>query len=281
MKKLKFILPLLIVSLFISCNSNDDDPINETADLVLANEFISDDNTTTVEVYTKDGNFYTGYNDLSIRVKNNSDNTYYENYSISWMPTMVMPEMTHSCPKSTIEKVSGKDTLYNGHLVFQMTNQDETGWSIKFMYTINGTEYIAQNQIMVKQSTRQRVTTFTGTDGVKYILAMVEPNSPEIKVNDMVVLLSKMENMMSFPVVEDYVIELDPRMPSMGNHSSIGNENLIYDTMDMMYKGKVALTMTGYWKLNLRLLNQNGDVLKGEEITENVLESSLYLEIEF
>ena len=36
-----------------------------------------------------------------------------------------------------------------------------------------------------------------------------------------------MESMMSFPVVEDYKILLDPRMPSMGNHTSPNNEDLV------------------------------------------------------
>jgi hypothetical protein len=39
--------------------------------------------------------------------------------------------------------------------------------------------------------------------------------------------------------------------------------------------------MTGYWKLNLKLLNSSGEVLKGEDITEEIEASSLYFELEF
>ena len=67
----------------------------------------------------------------------------------------------------------------------------------------------------------------------------------------------------------------------MGNHSSPNNEDLTYDTATKSYKGKLSLTMTGYWKLNLKLLNSTGEVLKGEDITEENEASSLYFELEF
>ncbi len=281
MKKLKFILPILaLIVLFTSCNPSDDNPIvDETDGLQKVTEFSNQDHT--IEMYTKSGKFYTGYNEISIRIKNNTDNTYFNDYTINWMPKMVMPSMTHSCPKSTINKDLEADSLYKGYLVFQMTSADNSGWSIKFIYTINNVEYTIENTISVLQAPRQRVTVFTGSDGVRYILAMVNPSKPEIAVNDMEVTLHKMENMMSFPIVPDYTITLDPRMPSMGNHSSPNNTDLTYNTDEMMYNGDLSLTMTGYWKLNLKLLNPNGEILKGEDITDNVPSSSLYLEIEF
>ncbi len=283
MKKLKYILPiLLLIVLFASCDSDDDDPvvIDETEGLIKVKDFTND--THTIEVYTKSGEFYSGYNDISLRIKDNTSNNYInDNYTISWMPIMQMPTMSHSCPKSEIIKDATKESMYNGYLVFQMTNLDGSGWSIKFTYTINEIEYIIEDTITVTQTARQRVTTFTGSDGVKYILAMVNPSEPEIAINQMEVTLHKMENMMSFPVVPDYTITLDPRMPSMGNHSSPNNTDLTYTTDKMMYSGNLSLTMTGYWKLNLKLLNQNGEVLKGEDITDDVPSSSLYLEIEF
>ncbi len=281
MKKLKFILPILaLIVLFTSCNPSDDNPVvDETDGLQKVTEFSNQDHT--IEMYTKSGKFYTGYNEISIRIKNNTDNTYFNDYTINWMPKMVMPSMTHSCPKSTISKDLEADSLYKGYLVFQMTNADNSGWSIKFIYTINNVEYTMEDTISVLQAPRQRVIVFTGSDGVKYILAMVNPSKPEIAINDMEVTLHKMENMMSFPVVENYTITLDPRMPSMGNHSSPNNTDLTYTTDKMMYSGDLSLTMTGYWKLNLKLLNPNGEVLKGEDITDDVLSSSLYLEIEF
>jgi hypothetical protein len=74
---------------------------------------------------------------------------------------------------------------------------------------------------------------------------------------------------------------LDPRMPGMGNHSSPNNTDLSYNSSDTMYHGDLSLTMTGYWVLNLKLVDDNNTVLKGEDVTEENTQSSLYLELEF
>ena len=89
-----------------------------------------------------------------------------------------------------------------------------------------------------------------------------------------------MENMMNFPRVNNYTVNTDPRMPSMGNHGSPNNVNLTQST-DLLYNGKLSLTMTGYWKINLQLLNSANEVLKGEEITDTTTASSIYFEVEF
>ena len=39
--------------------------------------------------------------------------------------------------------------------------------------------------------------------------------------------------------------------------------------------------MTGYWKINLQLANAEGEILKGETITEENEASSIFFEIEF
>jgi len=271
----------MITILFTSCTSDDvEEPINETDGLTMLQEFENTEHT--IEVYSKLDKFYTGYNHLSIRVKNNADNTYFQDISLSWMPMMVMQTMNHSCPKSALIKMEDKASLYSGYTIFQMTGVNGTGWSLKFTYTINGTDYVMEENINVSQSLKQNVTTFTGNDATKYIMAIVEPMKPEIAINEYKIALHKMESMMLFPVVEDYIIKLDPRMPSMGNHSSPNNTDLIYHTSDKLYHGNLSLTMSGYWVLNHKLLNQDDIVLKGEDIVDGVLDqSSLFLEIEF
>ena len=280
--KLKYILPILLITLFASCDSDDNNiilPVSETSGLQKVQELSNTDHT--IEVYTKSGAFYTGYNDISIRIKNNTDDTYFETYTIDWIPMMDMGSMNHSCPKSSITKATGKSTIYTGNLVYQMTGMDESGWSLKFMYTIDDIDYMVEEEITVIQSSRQNVTTFTGSDSVKYIAAIIEPTNPAIAINDLKVGLYKMESMMMFPTVADYTIGLDPRMPSMGNHSTPNNTDLTYNTLDKMYHGDLSLTMTGYWVLNLKLMGANNTLLKGEDVTDLNLQSSLYLELEF
>ena len=281
--KFKYIIPILFVALFAtSCSTDDDDNtsiLNEIEGLTKIQELTNA--THTIELFNDSGQFRTGYNAISIRIKDNVTSDYIENATMSWMPMMQMPSMQHSCPNSDIAKGLGKDTVYEGFIVYQMTNLDGSGWSLTVDYTIDNVDYSVSDTITVLQNENQNVASFIGTDDVRYILALIEPSSPKIAINNLMVGLFKMENMMSFPVVEDYTIELDPRMPGMGNHSSPNNTDLSYNMADHMYHGNLSLTMTGYWVLNLKLLDAENTILKGEDVTEENTQSSLYLELEF
>lgn len=281
MKFTHYLFPIFFFLIHISCSDDDTDItiIDEIESLKKVQEITND--THTIELYTDTGHFSTGYNDISLRIKNNSDNTYIENASLTWNPVMTMPTMKHSCPKSTISKVPGKNTLYNGYIIYQMTHMDMSGWTLNISYTINDSSYEAKAPLLVGQSNRQNVTTITGSDDTKYIIALIAPSVPKIAVNDVKIGVYTMEDAFSFPVVKNYSIALDPRMPSMGNHSSPNNEDLTYSDIDTMYHGRLSLTMSGYWVLNLKLINDQGMLLKGEDITTDHLQSSLYLEIEF
>jgi len=281
MKFIKYIIPIFLGLAIISCSDDEgnDDPVNEVQDLQKVQEFTN--TTHIIELFTESGKLSLGYNNITLRITDKATDDYVENASITWKPMMHMMNMMHSCPKSEVVKVPNKKTIYRGYIVFQMPENAEEGWDLTIDYTIDGVEYEAEGDISVPKSDRQVVTVFTGADEVKYILALVEPQHPEVKVNDMMVGLYKMENMMSFPVVQNYFIKLDPRMPSMDNHSSPNNEDLTYNALFKMYNGKLSLTMTGYWKLNLMLYNAENDLLKGEEVTDENESSSLFLEIEF
>lgn len=282
--KLKYIIPILFLALFtVACSDDENDdftpPTGEVEELRLIQEL--DNDTHTIELYNKSGMFYTGCNTVSIRIKDKSTNNYIENATMSWMPMMQMPTMQHSCPNTNPIKASGKNTVYTGTIVYQMTNTDGSGWSLMLDYTIDGADYMVSDTITVMQNDNQNVSSFMGTDANRYIVAMVEPNDPIIGNNELVVGVYKMESMMSFPVVENYILTLDPRMPGMGNHSSPNNTNLTFNSTDNMYHANLSLTMTGYWVLNLKLMNVDDEVLKGEDVTDTNEQSSLYLELEF
>ncbi|MEY8847933.1 hypothetical protein AB9K26_03920 [Psychroserpens sp. XS_ASV72] len=287
MKSIQFIyklIPIILLTVFATSCSNDNEDDNPTLTsevdgLSKIQDFTNANHT--IELFNKNGMFETGYNAISLRVKDNATNTYLENVSLSWMPVMQMPTMQHSCPKSNITKALGKNTIYEGFIIYQMTNADGSGWSLTVDYNINGEAYSMTETIEVMQYENQNVTSFMGSDNTRYILALIEPKNPRIAINQMKVGLFKMENMMTFPVVESYTIALDPRMPGMGNHSSPNNTDLSFNSTDGLYYGDLSLTMTGYWMLNLKLLNAEDEVLKGEDVSEQNESSSLYLELEF
>lgn len=279
--QLKNIIAILAIAFtFASCsNTEDTTTVNELDGITKFKEIVNA--THTIELYAHMGYLEQGFNEISLRIKDNATGEYVKNASVSWLPLMHMTMMTHSCPKSEVEKVTTAGTVYEGNIVFQMAQNATEYWDLKIDYTINGTDYTATSVIDVPASTKQRVTTFTGSDDVKYILAYVEPHHPKVALNDITVAVYKMESMMSFPIVNNYKVKIDPRMPSMGNHGSPNNVDLTQSVVDQLYHGKLSLTMTGLWKINLQLLNASDVVLKGETVTDAVPASSIYFEIEF
>jgi hypothetical protein len=265
----------------ISCSSDDSPaPIVSELDGLLKIQEISNE-THLIELYSETGTLEQGHNAISIRIINKTTDEYEKDASITWMPMMHMAMMNHSCPKSDVVKTPAKETLYHGYIVFQMAQNETEYWDLQLNYIIDNQSYTATAILNVPASAKQRVTSFMGSDNKRYIIAMVAPKTPKVAVNDVTFGLYKMENMMSFPVVNQFKIKIDPRMPSMGNHGSPNNVDLIQIDGEHLYHGKLSLTMTGYWKINLQLLNETEEVLKGETITDSTVSSSLYLEIEF
>ncbi len=283
MKTLKYIFALLITSIpFIGCSDDDGGMIdtNPVAGLYKILELSEIDHT--VEIYSEKPILEVGYNEFSIRIFDKAGNTYIPNARPTWMPMMYMESMSHSGPHSPLIN-SVDNTVYTGHIVFQMGGNSSEYWEITLNYKVNGQELSTTQRLTVSESADgfKKTQVFTGSDEVRYILAYVSPKDPQVAINDFQAVLYKMENMMAFPVVENYKVTVDPRMTSMGNHSSPNNQDLTFTPATKMYDGKLSFTMTGYWRINLKLLNASGEILKGEDVTEDKPASSLYFELEF
>lgn len=193
---------------------------------------------------------------------------------------MDMYTMSHACPYSTITKKEGTKSVYEGYVIFTMPSGDMGYWTLELNLTIDDKTHKINEVIQVNSTDFKTVNSFTGTDDQRYVIAFIQPQNPKVAINDMVAGLFKMETMMSFPIVDNYKIKIDPRMPSMGNHGSPNNKDLVQGA-DGLYHGKLSLSMTGYWNINLQVENEKGDLLKGEEVTEDRERSSLSFEIEF
>lgn len=284
MKNFKYIGLLFMLILTVACKKEKITPDPETPteqfkDKLTLVQTISND-TQKIDIYTTNGKLIQGYNKVYFQLKNN-DGSLVKNATITWSPLMHMTSMNHAGPKSTISVAAESADFYEGYLVFQMAGNTTEYWDLTFNYSINGTDYSMVGKLDVIAAAKRRVLSFTGTDNVKYVLAMVEPSTPIVGSNAMKALLFKMENMMSFPMVDGYSVNIDPRMPSMGNHSSPNNVDLVQTSAGNTYDGTVNFTMSGYWKINLMVKNASGDTLKGEAVTTQVEASSIFFEVEF
>ncbi len=284
MKTLKYIFAILILSIsFVSCSDDDDNTpveVNPVEGLNKIYEFSEADHS--IEIYSQKTGLEVGYNEISIRIKDMASDKYITNAAPTWMPMMHMETMNHSAPHTMLSN-SEESTVYKGYIVFQMAGNATEYWEVMLNYSLNGQAIEKAVRVSVVQPADglNKTQVFTGSDNTRYILSYVNPKDPKVAINDLQAVLYKMETMMSFQMVENFKITVDPRMPGMGNHSSPNNEDLIYNAATKMYNGKLSLTMTGYWKINLKLMNESGEVLKGEDVTELNPESSLYFELEF
>lgn len=284
MEKWKLLLLLLPVWFFSSCGDNEneqnltDDPSEGLTKIVS----FSDDNYL-ITLYNKNGVLKSGYNDLYFTVADLHARTisgkdtlesWVSNAKIKIIPEMDMGTMKHGCPYSEILK-SDSVALYHGYILFPMSGD----WNLQVNYSVgNATGSITQ-LVTVNQSDKQRISSFTGNDSNKYVIALVEPQEPVVGTNDITALLYHRIDGYTYDLVTDYKIKLDPRMPSMGNHTSPNNVDLTWNKD--IYKGTVNFSMTGDWTLNLILEDSEGNILKGEEISDSAKASSLYFEVEF
>lgn len=279
MKILSYIAFIFFISL-ASCSSDDNkQTANELNNLQKVQEMSND--THVVELYTASGALDQGYNAISLRIKNKMTSEYITNAQISWTPMMHMAMMSHSCPFSDVQKSAGKTTLYEGFAIFQMAQNDTEYWDLTINYTIDNVNYSVTDVIDVPASQYQRVTSFLGADNNRYIIAYVEPTEPKVALNEMTAAIYKMVDMTHFVPVDNFTLKIEPRMPGMGNHGSPNNIDLTQTAADDFYRGKLSLTMTGYWKINLQLIDQSGAILKGENVTDQNPASSIYFELEF
>jgi hypothetical protein len=302
--KNKHIFILIATSLFFaSCGSNNKNNVvtnkDETSGLTKIQE-AADDNYT-FSVYTNSDSLLLGYNEIYIQIKDNKTGQIVNNNdaSLSWKPLMQMPTMSHSCPSSAIAKAANTQTLYEGFVIYQMAGS----WSLILNYTINGQSSLdtVQNLTVAKAAQYQtREQTFTGSDGNKYILAMVAPTMSSVNVgtNKLTAYLFASPDMMQtfVPVTGSDTLKICPTMPGMPERSdpvagaasmfgmgwtaSPNNKDMVYNSATGLYEGQVNFNMSGYWKISMVLVDKNDQLIGGDTVT-SADGNSLYFEVNF
>ncbi len=294
-KTVSFILLGMLCFAFLACSDDDSQTTITNSDefetlgvttfkTVTEGDYI-------IELATKAGELVQGYNEIYIRIQDELTSEYIDDAVIKWTPVMHMTSMEHQTARSAVTRTENTIALYNGYIMFQMaeTTDPEQTWTLTIDYTIEEQEYSSEFEISVPASSRKRVNVITADDDQKYYVALVQPENPVVGENELIVGLYTPESTTSYPIVENYTLLIDPRMPDpgMGNHGSPNNVDLTYNSTTGFYHGKVNFTMTGLWNLNFQLKNEEGTIIAGEEITNTSnpegsgYRSSVYLEVEF
>lgn len=240
-----------------------------------------------VYAYSKTGSFHVGYNDIYFVATKKKNGNYVKNYDISGItPHMLMVKMnmTHSTPVSAGVESFNNDYLAvkRGWISFIMATSDAGSWTLAFNYSIlgsNGTSSEADITVDALPAGQEWVKSFKAGNDTYYV-SVVNPLDWKTGKNAFTAYVSKKSTPATTPyavAAEQYVIEIDPRMPDMGNHTSPDNEALSQQA-DGSYLGTVNLTMTGRWRIHLTVKDNQGNVVAGgDDLDEGY--SSLYFDV--
>lgn len=240
-----------------------------------------------VFAYSKTGKFHGGYNDIYFVATKKKNGNYIKNFEISALkPIMLMVKMNmkHSTPVS-----AGVESFNNNYLAvkrgwvsFVMNTSDAGSWTLSYDYSVLGSEgTIAEQEIIVDAlpDGQAWLKSFKVGDDT-YYLSLVNPLDWNTGKNTITAYVSKKNTPATTPyglAQEQFVIEIDPRMPDMGNHTSPDNVALTLQS-DKSYQGTVNLTMTGKWRIHFTVKDKDGNIVAGgDDLSDGY--SSLYWDV--
>lgn len=256
-----------------------------------------------ISIAALNGTFYKGYNEFHLEITNTQNSQNVTASAITFLPVMSSSNETKSsCPHKYNLEYDSVNKYYSGYSVFTSESLVTASWKIYVSFTVDNQVYNVESDIVVEKQNNKNLnmTAFVGNDGEHYFIALVSPQKPTVSENKLVAGIYQYNQpkntagtfpdptQFSYSEVSDYTLKLDPRMPepSMGNHSSPNNQDLVQQN-DGLYHGVVNYTMTGNWTLNLILMNQNGLILKGTVVPTDFtpgiegVKSELYIDTLF
>jgi len=259
----------LVSTIFSGCKKEEDPTPNpsNTDDLVMIASGYTDAGGIKVNLYSTDS-LYSRYTNFFVEVRDSATDAVIDDAHIELMPMMDMGQMQHSAPFENPSSTNAVDGLFPCAVVFQMPG--EMGWTLNIHVHehVNGGEGEVTFPLMVKNPdpTRTRVVTPLNDPMSRLIISYVQPMDPKVGINDFEITLHSRETMMSWPGIENYTVEIEPEMPSMG-HGSPNNVNPT-DAGNGHYNGSVNFTMTGLWRINLNIMDGS-----------TVVDSTAYFEV--
>lgn len=259
---LKYLAIASFPFLFTSCEKSEETP-NPTSNKTKVGEAYATGAATKVQLWA-DADLNTGYNKLYIIALDSASNQPKSDATFAIKPMMTMTmtggmTMTHSCPFEQADATAKKNNLTPAAAVFSMPTSDAGFWQMEVTLNNNKKAIIP---ITVKQPAESRLIFVTTAAKITYIVALLPNPAYKIGSNDFELQISKKIDGNTYTPVNDFTVEITPEMPDMG-HGSPNNVNPIF-TSNGHYKGKVNFTMSGYWKVNLKIKDGLGTTI-GED----------------
>ncbi|HJV19540.1 MAG TPA: hypothetical protein VJ552_06635 [Sediminibacterium sp.] len=246
------IIAILSLVFLASCSKDSIEP-DPSVDYIQLGSGFATGTSTHVEVYATDSAF-TGYNKLYVLLKDSASGRPVDNAVISLNPMMAMTGMSHSAPKENPVSNIAINHFFPCSVSFIMPSTAGT-WTlgVQVQNLENGKSGTASVTIGVKDPVYAKMFSFKSLadNSTTYFVGYVEPSRPIVGINDLELVIYKKQTMMTFPADSSLSVLVTPEMPTM-NHGSPNNIDPVH-IINGHYKGKVNFTMTGLWRLNLKL----------------------------
>lgn len=243
----------LLSAIFTGCKKDSPIPNDHTADLLLIASGYTDAGGMMVKLYAADS-LYSAFTQLFIEIRDSASIEVVENAQVTIMPMMDMGNMQHSAPYENPSSSAAVDGMFPCNVVFQMPG--EMGWTLDVTVdNLEGGSGTTTLPLSVKnpEVTRTSVVTPMNDPNARLVISYLNPLTPHVGINDFEITLHSRETMMSWPAIENYTVQIEPEMPSMG-HGSPNNVDPSHSG-NGHYEGQVNFTMTGLWRINLTILD--------------------------
>lgn len=311
MKKVKRLFLVLAAVALTACNSNDDGveagieipgiTITDDVDCCSAEEALQVykflqtvkivpelsteiDGKYNVFAYTRNGSFHNGYNEIYFVATKKATGNYIKNFKLTNItPIMHMVKMDkyHSTPTGPAAESfdNGILAVKRSWVSFLMNTSEAGSWTLSYDALVLGKEGKVEKKDIVVNALpdgQAWLKSFKVGDDA-YFLSLVNPSDWKTGSNTIKAYISKKSNPITTPyalATETFTVEIDPRMPDMGNHTSPDNTPLVKQ-QDGSYQGTINLTMTGLWRIHFTVKDAKGNVVAGGE--EEL--SSLYWDV--
>ena len=311
MKKVKRLFLVLAAVALTACNSNDDGveagieipgiTITDDVECCSAEEALQVykflqtvkivpgltreiDGKYNIFAYTRNGSFHNGYNEIFFVATKRSTGNYVKDFEVTNItPLMHMVKMDkyHSTPTGPAAERFDDDILAvkRSWISFLMNTSEAGSWTLSYDALVLGKEEKIEKQDIVVDALpngQAWLKSFKVGDDA-YFLSLVNPSDWKTGTNTIKAYISKKSDPITTPyalATETFTVEIDPRMPDMGNHTSPDNTPLVKQR-DGSYQGTINLTMTGLWRIHFTVKDAQGNVVAGGE--EEL--SSLYWDV--
>lgn len=305
----KIIVIISLCLLFISCTKEKTDyeaeiGTEQPGQLEFKEAYSFEKNGLKVSVQALNGTLTKGYNELRLKVYNKDNNAEINSAALGFLPILNDAQGNQvSCPHRYQLVYNTAEKFYAAYAVFTELSSNENKWDLYLRLKVGNQEVLIKEPIVVKEQTNKNLNmvSFFGNDDEQYFIALLGPRVPKVAENNLQAGIYKYNkpstpangtfpdpSQFNYSEVKGFTLKLDPRMPepSMGNHSSPNNKDLVQGD-DGFYHGVVNYTMTGNWTLNFIFMNQNGKILKGTEVPKDFTpgvegkKSELFIDILF